>query len=60
LGEVDLPYFHEIFSSVDKNTVDIEVSDFQGKNKKAIESFMAKKGITRYRIIELNDLLIRK
>ncbi len=55
LGEVDLPYFHEILSSVDKHTVDIEVSDFQGKNKKAIESFMAKEGITRYRIIELND-----
>lgn len=59
-GEVDLPYFHEILSSVDKNTVDIEVSDFNGENKTAIGFFMEKEGITRYSSIELNDLLISK
>lgn len=61
-GEVDHPYFEKILSVVDRNSVMIEVNDFNGENKSAIDSFMAQSGIpeSRYSIISLDDKMISR
>lgn len=61
-GKVDLPYFRNILSMVNKKNVQIEVSDFNGKNKASIDAFMQSEGIgtKQYKIINLNDKLLKK
>lgn len=65
-GEVDLPYFRKILSSVNKNSVEIEISDYCGYNKDDIDSFMKSEGFTEglgahcYHVMELTDILIKK
>lgn len=60
LADVDMPYFKKIISSVKKNEVKFEFSDYRGENKLKIESFMQAEGISsdNYTIVELDSLLI--
>lgn len=65
-GDVDLPYFRKIFSSVDKMNVEVEISDYRSYNKDVIDSFMQSEGFTEgygansYHVMELTDLLIKE
>mgnify|MGYP003294251886 CR=1 FL=1 len=65
-GEVDLPYFRKILSSVNKGKVEIEINDYCGYNKEIIDSFMHSEGFTEgqgehcYHVMELTDILIKK
>ena len=58
---IDLPYFRKVFSSVYRNLVSIEISDYKDKNHVAIESFMSSEGYNKdqYSIVTLNQLLER-
>jgi hypothetical protein len=55
-----MPYFKKIISSVKKNDVKFEFSDYRGENKLRIESFIQAEGISsdNYTIVELDSLLI--
>lgn len=63
-GDVDLPYFRKILSSVDKKNIEMEVSDYFGYNKDVIDSFMKSEDFSKgqgpghYHFIELTDILI--
>ena len=59
-GDVDLPYFREIFRSVDMNRVKIEANAHSAEDKESINKFMRSEGVKNYRIISLNDLLITR
>lgn len=65
-GDVDLPYFRKILSSVNKEKVEIEINDYCGYNKEIIDSFMDSEGFTEgqgehcYHVMELTDILIKK
>lgn len=61
LGEVDLPYFHEVFSIVDRTKITAEISDHNNENRVNIVNFMCKVNIPeeQYSIVDLNDLLVR-
>lgn len=65
-GDVDLPYFRKILSSVNKNNVEVEINDYCGYNKVAIDSFMKSEGFTEgrgahcYHVMELTDICINK
>lgn len=65
-GDVDLPYFRKILSSVNKGKVEIEINDYCGYNKEIIDSFMNSEGFTEgqgehcYHVMELTDILIKK
>lgn len=56
---IDLPYFRKVFSSVSRNCISIEISDYKDKNHLAIESFMSSEGFNKdqYQIITLNQLI---
>lgn len=58
-GEVDLPYFRKILSSV-TTTAHIEISAYCQKDRIAIDNFMRDENIgkNRYKIINLEDKLI--
>ncbi|BCS84113.1 bacteriophage abortive infection AbiH family protein [Prevotella herbatica] len=60
-GEVDDPYFRKILSVVNKNNVQIEVSDYNSDNKSSIDNFMKSEGIgtKQYTIVDLNDKLLK-
>lgn len=61
LGEVDLPYFHKVFSIVDRTKITVEISDHNNENRATIANFMRTESISeeQYSIVNLNDLLIR-
>lgn len=65
-GEVDLPYFRKILSSVNKKSVEVEINDYCGYNKDVIDSFMKSEGFIEgqgvhcYHVMELTDILIKK
>lgn len=61
LGEVDLPYFHKVFSIVDRTKITVEISDHNNENRATIANFMRTESISeeQYSIVDLNDLLIR-
>lgn len=59
-GDVDLPYFREIFKSVNKNKVKIVANAHTAEDKEAINKFMHSERVKNYKIISLNDLLIAR
>lgn len=59
-ADVDLPYFRKTFRSVDKKRVNVEANAHSEEDKEAISRFMSFEGITNYRIISLNDVLISR
>lgn len=65
-GDVDLPYFIKIISSVNREKVEIEINDCCRYNKKIIDSFMNSEGFAEgqgehcYHVKELTDILIKK
>ena len=60
LSEVDMPYFKKIFSVVDKNNIQIEISDYNGKDRGRIIDFMQSEGFRKeqYSIINFEDKLL--
>lgn len=58
LGDVDLPYFHKVFESVNTKSVQVEISDYKDQNMKRIHRIMKKMhlGKDQYKIVELLSL----
>lgn len=59
-ADVDLPYFRKIFRSMDKKRVKVEANAYSEEDKEVISRFMSSEGITNYRIISLNDVLVSR
>ena len=62
LAAVDLPYFHKILESCNKNTIYIEISCFDNTAKEAALRFLNSIQIdsARYRLIDLRGLQVHK
>jgi len=60
LGEVDMPYFRKVFSVVNKNNIQIEISDYKGENRGLIDTFMQSEGFRKeqYSVINFEDKLL--
>lgn len=54
-SDIDLPYLDKIVEVIDLKNVSWEISDFEDKNKEAIQKFLNKHGISNYKIISLED-----
>lgn len=61
LADVDMPYFKKILSSIKKNSVFFEFSDYNEENKQKIEDFIRTESIPygNYTIVELDSLLAK-
>ena len=57
-SKIDIPYLDTIVKSIDTKKTEWEISDHNGNSKDKILAYVSKKNITKYKIIDLLDIIV--